>query len=166
MPAAAYRTVREAMADPQLAHRGAFQDVTDAAGTPYDILTAPEFDVANGSSMNLYTAWPGIENYNKKVLGARFSAEWDATDNLFFRLSGDMVEDESDPRQGHRLTPGNLTLREAVGAAGDGDTIIFSTGGTVSLTADIDILERIGFKLNQTGILSRMVGDFPFNFFQ
>ncbi len=58
-----------------------------------------------GDNLNL----PGIENYNKKVLGARFSAEWDATDNLFFRLSGDMVEDESDPRQGHRLTDGNLT---------------------------------------------------------
>lgn len=58
-----------------------------------------------GDNLNL----PGIENYNKKVLGARFSAEWDATDNLFFRLSGDMVEDESDPRQGHRLTVGNLT---------------------------------------------------------
>lgn len=58
-----------------------------------------------GDNLNL----PGIENYNKKVLGARFSAEWDATDNLFFRLSGDMVKDESDPRQGHRLTEGNLT---------------------------------------------------------
>ncbi len=58
-----------------------------------------------GDNLNL----PGIENYNKKVLGARFSAEWDATDNLFFRLSGDMVEDESDPRQGHRLTEGQFS---------------------------------------------------------
>ena len=70
-----------------------------------------------GDNLNL----PGIENYNKKVLGARFSAEWDATENLFFRLSGDMVEDESDPRQGHRLTEGNLTgalvvAADAVGA--------------------------------------------------
>jgi CoA:oxalate CoA-transferase len=40
VPAAAYRTVREAMADPQLAHRGAFQDVTDAAGT-FQCLRAP-----------------------------------------------------------------------------------------------------------------------------
>ena len=32
VPAAAYRTVREAMADPQLAHRNAFADVRDAGG--------------------------------------------------------------------------------------------------------------------------------------
>jgi CoA:oxalate CoA-transferase len=33
VPAAAYRTVRQAMADPQLAHRGAFSEVADAGGT-------------------------------------------------------------------------------------------------------------------------------------
>lgn len=33
VPAAAYRTVREAMADPQLVHRGAFTEVHDAGGT-------------------------------------------------------------------------------------------------------------------------------------
>jgi crotonobetainyl-CoA:carnitine CoA-transferase CaiB-like acyl-CoA transferase len=33
VPAAAYRTVRQAMADPQLAHRGAFAEVSDAGGT-------------------------------------------------------------------------------------------------------------------------------------
>jgi crotonobetainyl-CoA:carnitine CoA-transferase CaiB-like acyl-CoA transferase len=33
VPVAAYRTVREAMADPQLAHRGAFAEVADAGGT-------------------------------------------------------------------------------------------------------------------------------------
>ena len=33
VPAAAYRTVREAMADPQLAHRQAFATVADAGGT-------------------------------------------------------------------------------------------------------------------------------------
>jgi CoA:oxalate CoA-transferase len=33
VPAAAYRTVREAMADPQLAHRAAFGEVSDAGGT-------------------------------------------------------------------------------------------------------------------------------------
>jgi OmcA/MtrC family decaheme c-type cytochrome len=44
--------------------------VTDAAGTPYDIMTDPEFDTANGSSLNLYVAWPSIENYNGDELGA------------------------------------------------------------------------------------------------
>jgi crotonobetainyl-CoA:carnitine CoA-transferase CaiB-like acyl-CoA transferase len=33
VPAAPYRTVREAMADPQLAHRGALSEVADAGGT-------------------------------------------------------------------------------------------------------------------------------------
>ena len=43
--------------------------VTDAMGVPYDILTAPEFDVANNASLNLYVSWPGIENYNGDTLG-------------------------------------------------------------------------------------------------
>lgn len=40
VPAAAYRTVREAMADPQIAHRQAFQTVTDAGGA-FQVLNAP-----------------------------------------------------------------------------------------------------------------------------
>ena len=40
VPAGAYRTVREAMADPQIAHRGALQDVTDAGGS-FKALRAP-----------------------------------------------------------------------------------------------------------------------------
>ncbi len=40
VPAAAYRTVREAMADPQLAHRGAFAVVRDAGG-PLKVLNPP-----------------------------------------------------------------------------------------------------------------------------
>jgi OmcA/MtrC family decaheme c-type cytochrome len=43
--------------------------VTDAAGTPYDIVNDPEFDTANGASLNLYVSWPGIENYNGDTLG-------------------------------------------------------------------------------------------------
>jgi iron complex outermembrane receptor protein len=55
-----------------------------------------------GDNLNL----PGVENYNKDVLGGRFSMEWDVTDNFDLRLSGDFVRDDSDPRQGHRLTVG------------------------------------------------------------
>jgi len=58
-----------------------------------------------GDNLNL----PGIENYNKDALGARLSAEWEPTDNLFLRLTGDYVQDDSDPRQGHRLTVGNIS---------------------------------------------------------
>ena len=55
-----------------------------------------------GDNLNL----PGVENYNKDVLGGRFSMEWDVTDNFDLRLSGDYVKDDSDPKQGHRLTVG------------------------------------------------------------
>jgi iron complex outermembrane receptor protein len=51
----------------------------------------------------------GLENYHKDLLGARLSLEWAPTDALFLRLSGDYIDDDSDARQGHRLTPGNLS---------------------------------------------------------
>jgi len=52
-----------------------------------------------GDNLNL----PGVENYNKNVLGARFSAEWEPNEDWFVRFAADYVEDDSDPRQGHRL---------------------------------------------------------------
>jgi len=58
-----------------------------------------------GDNLNL----PGIENYNKDMLGARFSAEWEPGEDWFFRLSADWLKDDSDPRQGHRLTTGVLS---------------------------------------------------------
>lgn len=51
----------------------------------------------------------GLDNYSKDLLGVRASAEWDATPELFLRLTADYIEDDSDPRQGHRLTVGNLS---------------------------------------------------------
>ena len=40
MPASAYRTVSEALADPQLAHRGALAEVEDEGGT-FQVLNLP-----------------------------------------------------------------------------------------------------------------------------
>ncbi len=51
----------------------------------------------------------GLENYNKDWLGVRVSAEWEPNEDWFFRLAGDWVQDDSDPRQGHRLTVGNIS---------------------------------------------------------
>ncbi len=51
---------------------------------------------------------PGVENYNKDVWAARGTVEFD-NGPLFIRLSGDYVQDNSDPRQGHRLLVGRLT---------------------------------------------------------
>ena len=57
-----------------------------------------------GDNLNL-----GTEQYDKDVLGARLTLEWDATDSLFFRLSGDYTEDDSSPKAGHRLMVGGTT---------------------------------------------------------
>ncbi len=51
----------------------------------------------------------GRDNYNKDILAGRLSAEWDATESFLLRLSADYIQDDSDPRQGHRLTVGNLS---------------------------------------------------------
>lgn len=48
----------------------------------------------------------GRENYNKDVVAARASMEFLPNPDLFIRLSGDFVSDESDPRQGHREVGG------------------------------------------------------------
>jgi len=51
----------------------------------------------------------GGEQYDKDVLGFRATAEWDVTDRLFLRLSGDLTEDSSSPKFGHRLTDANVS---------------------------------------------------------
>ena len=56
----------------------------------------------DGFGENIIT---GEENYDKDVLGYRVSAEWEPAANLFFRLAYDRVEDNSNPRGGHRLIP-------------------------------------------------------------
>ena len=48
----------------------------------------------------------GLENYNKDVWAGRLSVEVNNGDNLFVRLSGDLTQDNSNPRGGHRLIPG------------------------------------------------------------
>ncbi|WP_029086440.1 TonB-dependent receptor [Brevundimonas aveniformis] len=53
----------------------------------------------DGFGENLTT---GEEQYNRDVTGWRLSAEWTPTDALFFRLAYDRVEDNSNPRHGHR----------------------------------------------------------------
>jgi iron complex outermembrane receptor protein len=58
-----------------------------------------------GDNLNI----KGVENYNKDVLGARFSAEWEPNEDWFLRFAADYVEDDSDPRQGHRLYPATVS---------------------------------------------------------
>ena len=53
----------------------------------------------DGYGKNLFT---GEDHYNKDVVAYRASAEWTPSDSLFFRLAYDRVEDNSNPRHGHR----------------------------------------------------------------
>jgi len=48
----------------------------------------------------------GAEHYNKDVNAYRLTAEWTPAEGLFFRLSGDLLNDDSNARHGHREVPG------------------------------------------------------------
>jgi iron complex outermembrane receptor protein len=60
----------------------------------------------DGFGENLFL---GLDNYSKDLLAARFSAEWEPGEDWFLRLTADWIDDDSDPKQGHRLTVGRLT---------------------------------------------------------
>ena len=60
----------------------------------------------DGFGDNLFT---GADNADKQILAFRGSVEWQASDNLFFRLHGDYSEDDSNPRSGHRFLPSAVT---------------------------------------------------------
>ena len=57
----------------------------------------------DGFGKNLTT---GEENYNKDIFAGRGTLEFEPSENVFFRLSGDYTWDNSNPRGGHRLIPG------------------------------------------------------------
>jgi iron complex outermembrane recepter protein len=48
----------------------------------------------------------GLDNYNRDIWAARGTIELEPTSNLFIRISGDYSNDNSDPRNGHRLITG------------------------------------------------------------
>jgi len=56
----------------------------------------------DGFGENLTT---GEDHYNRDVTAGRLSLEWTPTDRVFFRLAYDRVEDNSNPRHGHREVP-------------------------------------------------------------
>lgn len=98
----------------------------------------------DGFGENLYL---GEDNYNKDVLGYRVSAEWEPTDNLFFRLAYDDVEDTSNARGGHRLIPGALSGAPVLDDVHDtraGLDVVEQNvqGDGISLTAEWTINDR------------------------
>jgi crotonobetainyl-CoA:carnitine CoA-transferase CaiB-like acyl-CoA transferase len=67
VPAAAYRTVRQAMADPQLAHRGAFAQAHDSGG-PFKVLNPP-FRMSASATVAGPRA-PALGEHTREVLTA------------------------------------------------------------------------------------------------
>lgn len=95
----------------------------------------------DGYGENLNT---GNDHYNKDVTAARISAEWTPSDNLFFRLAGDLVNDDSNARHGHRqVAP--IPADEYDTNAGAGDRNRVQTRG-VSLTGEWTVSDMLTFK--------------------
>ncbi|MDQ3140119.1 MAG: TonB-dependent receptor, partial [Pseudomonadota bacterium] len=51
----------------------------------------------------------GLANYNRDIWAARGTIELEPDPSFFVRISGDYSKDQSNPRNGHRLIPGQLT---------------------------------------------------------
>ncbi|MDB5909349.1 MAG: hypothetical protein JWP34_3463 [Massilia sp.] len=63
----------------------------------------------------------GQENYNKKVLAGRISVELTPNSDLFIRLAADRTVDDSQAKQGYRLTTGPAPTNQPL-LGGDYDT--------------------------------------------
>ncbi len=101
----------------------------------------------NGFGENLNT---GAEHYNKDILAGRVSAEWSPTESFNLRIAGDMTNDDSNAKHGHRLIPsfdGTLpvTSSEYDTRAGAGDLNEVKTKG-VSMAASWDASDTITLK--------------------
>jgi iron complex outermembrane receptor protein len=59
----------------------------------------------DGFGENLFT---GVEHYDKDLVAARLSFEWDVSDTTLVKFSADYTDDNSAPKSGHRLIPGGL----------------------------------------------------------
>ncbi|MEA3080445.1 MAG: iron complex outerrane recepter protein, partial [Sphingomonadales bacterium] len=112
-----------------------------------------------GYGKNLTT---GLSNYNKDILAGRASLELIPSDRIFFRLTGDYIIDDSNPKGGHRFYP-NLCANAAGGcgtAAGNYPVLnnVYDTrggltdptqrvrAGGVALHAEADITDALKFR--------------------
>lgn len=98
-----------------------------------------------GSNVNT-----GAEHYNKDVFAGRLSAEWEPRDDMSIRLAFDRVQDDSNPRHGHRLlagaTPAGAVLSSVFDTnAGIGDNNSVMTQGA-SATIQLDLNANWTFK--------------------
>lgn len=100
----------------------------------------------DGYGENLVT---GAEHYNKDVDAFRFTLQWTPLDDLTIRLSADGVDDDSNPRHGHRLasfpaggTSYNVLPDVYDTRAGSGDDNHVQTRG-VSLHVDYELSDQL-----------------------
>ncbi|WP_298747423.1 TonB-dependent receptor [uncultured Brevundimonas sp.] len=142
--------------DPELTLRGAYGSYNQidllASGS---VPLADNFRVGgavasyqrDGFGQNLNT---GAEHYDKDVLAGRLSAEWEPRDDMSIRLAYDRVEDDSNPRHGHRevagATPAGAVLPGVYDTnAGIGDDNSVMTQGA-SATLQLDLNDHWTFK--------------------
>ncbi|MEL8056491.1 MAG: TonB-dependent receptor [Pseudomonadota bacterium] len=93
----------------------------------------------------------GGENYNKNITAGRLSAEWDIASNVDAKFSADWLLDESAPRQGHRLIPGQFSGAPVLDNVFDtraGLDIVEQNaeGGGASLVFTVDVNDNVTFK--------------------
>ncbi len=110
----------------------------------------------DGFGTNLTT---GAEHYDKDVTAFRISAEFLPSDDWFFRLAYDRLNDDSNPRHGHREVTGAMPGSEVLPGlydtrAGLGDANKVRTEG-ISFTADWYINDAWTFR----SITARREGD-------
>ena len=142
--------------DPELTLRGAYGSFNQidlmAAGS---IPLADNFRVGgavasyqrDGYGENINT---GAEHYNKDVLAGRISAEWEPRDDISIRLAYDRVQDDSNPRHGHRelagATPAGAVLPSVYDTnAGVGDVNSVMNQGA-SATIQVNLNDNWTFK--------------------
>jgi iron complex outermembrane receptor protein len=90
------------------------------------------------------------ENYNKDLTAARLTLEFRPQDNLFFRLSWDKTEDDSNAKGGYRLLPSLLTDAPVPDSVYDSYTSLPTENKVelegISLTANWDYSDNLSFK--------------------
>ncbi|MEJ6789013.1 TonB-dependent receptor [Brevundimonas sp. BR2-1] len=136
--------------DPELTLRGAYGSYNQidlmASGS---VPLADNFRVGgaiasyqrDGYGSNLNT---GAEHYNKDVLAGRVSAEWEPRDDMSIRLAYDRVQDDSNPRHGHRevagATPAGAVLPSVYDTnAGIGDdNSVMNQGASATLQLNLN----------------------------
>ncbi len=87
----------------------------------------------DGYGENVFT---GADHYNKDSMSGRISIEATPADNLFFRLTGDWTQDDSNAKHGHRRIPGE-----------DGEPVLSDIFDTAGSLGDRNDVETKGFSL-------------------